>query len=94
MPHPDPLPNRRLSMLWHLRRVVKGMAMITIAVAAIAVLLGILGTGGVPIHLLIATALGIGLTVLLGTALMIITFLNSSSGHNEQVRPQRKDIDQ
>ena len=94
MPIPDPLPDPRLSMLWQLRRVVKGLALITIAVAAIAVLLGIFGTKGVPIQLLIATALGIGLTVLLGTAVMILTFQKSPSGHAEQARPQPKDSDQ
>jgi hypothetical protein len=35
--------------------------------------------------MLIATALGIGLTVLLGTGLMTLAFLSSSSGHDEQV---------
>ena len=36
------------------------------------------------IHMLIATALGIGLTMLLGTGLMTLAFLSSSSGHDEQ----------
>lgn len=64
-----------------------------VAVAASAVLLGILGTG-VPSFLLIATALGIGLTVLLGTAVMIFTFLNSSAASDDQAGLQSKDIDQ
>jgi hypothetical protein len=33
--------------------------------------------------MMIATALGTGLTVLLGTGLMILTFLSASSGHDD-----------
>jgi hypothetical protein len=35
--------------------------------------------------MMIATALGVGLTVLLGTGLMTLVFLSSDSGHDEQV---------
>ena len=34
--------------------------------------------------MIIATALGVGLTVLLGTGLMTLVFLSASSGHDEQ----------
>jgi hypothetical protein len=34
--------------------------------------------------MLIATALGVGLTVLLGTSLMALAFLSSSTGHDER----------
>ena len=60
------------------------MALLAIVVAAIAVLLVARGDEGVHIHMLIATALGAGLTVLLGAALMTLTFLSSSSGHDDQ----------
>ena len=33
--------------------------------------------------MLIATALGIGFTVLLGTALMTLVFLSAASGHDD-----------
>jgi hypothetical protein len=46
------------------------------------------------IHMLIATALGIGLTVLLGTGLMTLVFLSSSSGHDEQVSHIHQEIDE
>ena len=36
--------------------------------------------------MLIATALGVGLTVLLGTGLMALSFLSARSGHDEQAR--------
>ncbi len=37
--------------------------------------------------MLIATALGVGLTVLLGTGLMTLVFLSSSSGHDDAAAP-------
>ena len=57
-------------------------------VAAIAsVLLALLylkNEGGpVPIHMVIATIAGVGLSVLVGTALMGLVFLSNSSGHDD-----------
>jgi hypothetical protein len=43
------------------------------------------GDGTVDASFLIAVALGVGLTVLLGTGLMVLTFLSSRSGHDEDV---------
>mgnify|MGYP003641687022 FL=1 len=37
----------------------------------------------VPIHMMIATIAGVGLTVLLGTALMGLVFLSNASGHDD-----------
>jgi hypothetical protein len=62
------------------------MAVFSVIVAGVAVLLVARGDEQVHIHMLIATALGAGLTVLLGTALMTLTFLSSRSGHDEQAR--------
>ena len=47
------------------------------------------GEGEVHASLIIATALGIGFTVLLGTGLMTLVFLSSTSGHDEQPRRRR-----
>lgn len=71
-------------MLRRFRRAMKWMALLSVVVAAIAVMLVARGDSGVHIHMLIATALGAGLTVLLGTALMLLTFLSASSGHDEE----------
>lgn len=47
---------------------------------------------GVPsIHMFIAAAAGIGLTVLLGAALMGLVFLSSGTGHDEQIHDPLKD---
>lgn len=85
MPKPDPVPSPRASMLLRFKQAMKWMALLSVVVAAIAVILVARGDDGVHIHMLIATALGAGLTVLLGTALMLLAFLSASSGHDEEV---------
>ena len=71
-------------MLRRFRRIMKWMALFSMAVAAIAVLLVARGDNGTHIHMLIATALGAGLSVLLAGALMSLVFLSSSSGHDDE----------
>ncbi len=63
------------------------MVLLSIVVAAIAVILVTRGQGPVSIHLVIATSLGVGLTVLLGTSLMTLVFLSAESGHDEAAAP-------
>ena len=83
-PRPDPIPSPRASMFRKFRRAMRWMALLSIVVAAIAVLLVSRGADDVSIHIMIATALGAGLTVLLGTGLMLLTFLSASSGHDDE----------
>ena len=83
-PRPDPLPSPRHSMLARFRRIMTGMALLSVAVAAIAVVLVAIGDEGFHLHMMVATALGAGLTVLLAGALMTLVFLSSSSGHDDQ----------
>ena len=83
MPRPDPLPSPRASTFRTFKRAMRWMALLSIAVAAAAVVLVARGDDGVHIHMLIATALGVGLTVMLGTALMLLSFLSASSGHDD-----------
>lgn len=84
MPHPDTVPSPRYSLMRRFWRIFRLLALLSIAIAAVAVVLVSRGDSTVHIHMLIATALGVGLTVLLGTALMTLTFLSSSSGHDDQ----------
>lgn len=84
-PRPDPLPSPRLSLLRQFRRIMRWVALFSIVIAAIAVLLVARGDSGVHIHMMIATALGAGLSVLLAGALMSLVFLSSKSGHDEEV---------
>src|SRR4026209_2242747 len=83
MPRPDPIPSPRIAVLQKFRRIMKWMALFSVVVAAIAVLLVIRGDKGSHIHMMIATALGAGLSVLLAGALMSLAFLSSDSGYDE-----------
>jgi hypothetical protein len=67
-------------------RIFRLLAVLSMLIAAIAVLLVARGDSTIHIHMLIATALGIGLTVLLGTGLMTLIFLSADSGHDDEVR--------
>ena len=92
-PKPDPLPSPRHSMLARFTRIMKWMALVSILVAVIAVLLVASGDSGIHLHMMIATALGAGLTVLLAGALMTLAFLSSSSGHDDQAKGSRSKDD-
>jgi hypothetical protein len=61
--------------------------MVLVAVLAIlAALAWLYFDGGLlTVHMIIATAAGVGFTVLLGTGLMLLAFLSSGSGHDEDV---------
>jgi hypothetical protein len=83
MPRPDPIPDRRHALMRRFWRIFRLLALLSIVIAAIAVYLVIRGETSPSIHLIIATALGAGLTVLLGTALMALVFLSAESGYDE-----------
>ena len=83
MPQRDPLPGPRQSTLQRFWRIFRLLALLSVVVAAIAVVLVTRGAGEVHASLIIATALGIGLTVLIGTGLMALMFVSASSGHDE-----------
>jgi hypothetical protein len=71
---------------------MKYVAFFAIVIAAIAVLLVARGDSGTHIHMLIAVALGAGLSVLLAGALMSLVFLSANSGHDEAAnRPEEDD---
>ena len=91
MPRHDPIPPRRSEA--DLERAAaawaryKAMMRWMILAAFVSVLLSLIylkSTGGpVPIHMVIATIAGVGLSVLLGTALMGLVFVSNNSGHDE-----------
>lgn len=83
MPEPDYIPSPRLSLFIQFRRIMRWMALFSIAVAALAVVIVAHGDSGLHIHMLIATALGVGLTVLLATGLMTLAFLSARTGHDD-----------
>jgi hypothetical protein len=75
-------------------RIFRLLAVLSMLIAAIAVLLVARGDSTIHIHMLIATALGIGLTVLLGTGLMTLVFLSADSGHDDEVRDFHQENDE
>ncbi len=83
VPQPDPVPSPRHSTLRQFWRIFRLLALLSIVIAVIAVVLVARGDPTLHIHMLIATALGIGLTVLLGTGLMALVFLSANSGHDD-----------
>ena len=91
MPRKDPIPSPRLSTLRKFRRIMRWMALFAIGVAALAVFLVARGDEGMHIHMLIATALGAGLSVLLAGALMSLVFLSASRGHDDEVSRVEED---
>ena len=96
MPNPDPLPSPRGSMKRRFWRIFRLLALLSIVIAAISVLLVARGDPTIDINTLIATALGTGMTVLLGTSLMTLVFLSSQSGHDDaatQIHHETEDDD-
>ena len=84
MHEPRPENEVRAMRIMAARRMMKRMALLALAAAIIAVVLVAKGDDNPSIHILIATAIGVGGTVLMGTALMTLTFFSSSSGHDAE----------
>ena len=84
MPTPDPIPSPRGSAMRRFWRVMRWMAMVSILAAALAAWAVARGDPDPKLHMLIAMALGAGLSVLLGSALMTLVFISNSSGHDAE----------
>ncbi len=67
------------------RRLMRFMMLLTTGVVLIAFVLLYRSNGMASVHLYIATALGIGFSMLLMSALMGLVFLSSTSGHDQTV---------
>ncbi|HEX8667867.1 MAG TPA: hypothetical protein VF727_05790 [Allosphingosinicella sp.] len=91
MPQHDPIPGgrdprdlERAHRAWlRYKRMMKWMVL----AAAVAVILALLwlrsGGDEMSVHMVVATIAGVGLSVLVGTGLMGLVFLSSSSGHDD-----------
>lgn len=88
MVKPSPLDNRDTSKVaWtRYRRLMRWMSIVSLGavVGALAWLRFTMGDA-LTIHMIIATTAGVGLSVLLGAALMGLVFLSSGSGHDEAI---------
>jgi hypothetical protein len=67
------------------RRVMRWMMLVTVTLVLGSLWVLYRSNGMVSIHLYIATALGIGFTMLLTSALMGLMFLSSGTGHDESI---------
>ena len=67
------------------RRLMKWMGVLTGAVVVATLATFYWFTGGVSVHFFIATALGIGVMMMLTAGLMGLVFLSSGTGHDESV---------
>ena len=75
---------RQTALAWaRYKRLMSWMAIA--AVAAVVLALIYLKSAGqpVPLHMMVATIAGVGLTVLLGTGLMGLVYFSNNSGHDE-----------
>jgi len=81
MPRPDPTPPLE-PLTRQFLKIMRWGGLFSLAVAALAVVLVAQGDETVHIHMLIATALGVGLSVMLGIALMSLVFLSSRMGQD------------
>jgi len=86
-PRPSPLdePGPAAHAWRRYRQVLGWMGLVTLLVIALA--LGVLYASDalVSIHFVIATVLGIGVTMMLMAALMGLVFLSSGTGHDESI---------
>lgn len=95
MPKPSPLDNpENAAFAWaRFRRLMRFMMGITLAVVIIAMAIIYRQVDDVSPHFFIATALGIGFSMLLMSALMGLVFLSSGTGHDSSVENSLDDLD-
>ena len=93
MPRHDPVPPRsratdydRAASAWVRYKAMMRWMALAAAASVVLALAYLKSTGApMPVHMVIATIAGVGLSVLLGTALMGLVFLSNSSGHDDSV---------
>ncbi len=78
-------PNKAAHAWARYLRIMRWMMTITIGLVIGSVILLYRSNGMVSIHFYIATALGIGFTMLMASALMGLAFLSSGTGHDESI---------
>jgi len=67
------------------RRIMRWMMLVTVTLVIGSVWVLYKHNGNVSIHLYIATALGVGFTMLLTSALMGLLFLSHGTGHDASI---------
>ena len=93
MPRHDPIPPKAeaSALAWsRYRKMMKWMALAAAIAAGLAVAYLKATSDAMPWQMVLATIAGVGLSVLLGTALMGLVFLSDRSGHDEAASGQEK----
>ena len=93
MPVPDLPPSPRVLMKRRFWRIFRLLILLSLVIAAIAVILVSRGDPALHIHMIVATGAGIFLTVLVGTGLMTLVFMSNSSGHDEAAARHHEEND-
>ena len=86
MPHHDPIPPKpdESALAWsRYKSMMKWMALASAVAAALAVAYLKATSDAMPWQMVLATIAGVGLSVMLGTALMGLVFLSDRSGHDD-----------
>ena len=86
MPRHDPIPPKpeASALAWsRYRNMMKWMALAAAIAAGLAVAYLKATSDAMPWQMVLATVAGVGLSVLLGTALMGLVFLSDRTGHDE-----------
>ena len=89
---PEPVPPTSIKQRFV--RIMRIAALFSVAIALLAMVLVAHGETELHIHMLIATGVGILLTMLLGTGLMTLMFLSNRHGHDADAHRPPLDHDQ
>lgn len=85
----DPL---RAGPAWaRYRRMMRWMGLAALVAIGAALFYMRAGGGTLTIHMVIATIAGVGLSVMLAAALMLLAFMSSGTGHDEDVARHEED---
>jgi RsiW-degrading membrane proteinase PrsW (M82 family) len=95
MPQHDPVPPslERAAIAWARYKKLMSWMVIAAVVAVLLALIYLRSSGDpLPVHMVIATVAGVGLSVLLGTALMGLVYFSNNSGHDDAAT-RRNELD-
>ena len=87
----EPIPPHleRAALAWdRYKRMMKWMVLAAVIAVLLALLYLKLSGETLPIHMVIATIAGVGLSVMLGTGLMGLVFLSNAGGHDDAATRQ------
>ncbi|PTQ13503.1 hypothetical protein CLG96_05310 [Sphingomonas oleivorans] len=74
----------RAAFAWARYRRMMRWTALAAGLGVVLALLWLDARGPLPLHMAIATTAGVGLTILLGGALMGLVFLSAGTGHDEE----------